>query len=536
MALTVARPGDGARFAGLDANDAPDAAGKATVLHSGAVKLLRQIEQAGNPDARITIRGAVIGKLLAHYADSYVGFQNGDTPRWVQCFWEQPQIANGWTSFQLTSDYTKHFDGRHSILKWEGGRGELSISEQVYIKGKEAWGKSGVIVRQMRHLPAGLYLGDLYDQSNSVIIPREATYLPAIAAFLFSDLFNEAVRQVDQKVNVTSATFVKVPFDLAYWQKVADEKYPSGLPEPYSDDPTQWLFHGHPAKAETGTALHVALARLCGYRWPAETDTQMRLSTEARVWIAKAASLPAADNDGLLCLPAAAGERPLAERLRAYLAAAFGTTWSDALERRLVAEADERFDKKAAKDGSLEAWLRHRAFRQHCKLFHDRPFLWQVWDGLKDGFSAFIHYHRLDQATLRKLTFTLLNDWLARAKAERNNLRVEKARELQQSLEAILEGEKPYDIFVRWKPLALQPLGWDPDLDDGVRMNIRPFMTAGILRDEPNIKWNKDRGTDVQSAPWYPVFNGERRNDHHTSLAEKRATRAAEGKSGEAAA
>lgn len=360
--------------------------------------------------------------------------------------------------------------------------------------------------------------------------------MPAIAAFLFSDLFNEAVRQVDQKVNVTSATFVKVPFDLAYWQKVADEKYPSGLPEPYSDDPTQWLFHGHPAKAETGTALHVALARLCGYRWPAETDTQMRLSTEARVWIAKAASLPAADNDGLLCLPAAAGERPLAERLRAYLAAAFGTTWSDALERRLVAEADERFDKKAAKDGSLEAWLRHRAFRQHCKLFHDRPFLWQVWDGLKDGFSAFIHYQRLDQATLRKLTFTLLNDWLARAKAERNNLRVEKARELQQSLEAILEGEKPYDIFVRWKPLALQPLGWDPDLDDGVRMNIRPFMTAGILRDEPNIKWNKDRGTDVQSAPWYPVFNGERRNDHHTSLAEKRATRAAEGKSGEAAA
>lgn len=143
VALTVARPGDGARFAGLDANDAPDAAGKATVLHSGAVKLLRQIEQAGNPDASITIRGAVIGKLLAHYADSYVGFQNGDTPRWVQCFWEQPQIANGWTSFQLTSDYTKHFDGRHSILKWEGGRGELSISEQVYIKGKEAWGKVG---------------------------------------------------------------------------------------------------------------------------------------------------------------------------------------------------------------------------------------------------------------------------------------------------------------------------------------------------------------------------------------------------------
>jgi hypothetical protein len=348
--------------------------------------------------------------------------------------------------------------------------------------------------------------------------------------------YAKQVRNIDQALKVTNTTLVKVPFDLAYWQKVAAEKYANGLPEPYSDDPTQWLFHGHPAQAETGTALHVALARLAGYCWPAESDTEMRLSAEARAWIAKAASRPAADNDGLLCLPAVAGERPLAERLRAFLTAAFGASWSDTLERRLVAEADKRFDRRTARDGSLEAWLRDRAFRQHCRLFHDRPFLWQVWDGLKDGFSVFIHYHRLDTATLSKLTFTLLNDWLARAKAEKNYLRIEKARELQQSLEAILEGEKPYDIFVRWKALAQQPLGWDPDLDDGVRMNIRPFMTAGILRDEPNIKWTKDRGKDVESAPWYPVFNGERINNHHTSLAEKRTARAAEGKSGEAAA
>ena len=262
----------------------------------------------------------------------------------------------------------------------------------------------------------------------------------------------------------------------------------------------------------------------------------MRLSNEARAWIAKAAELPACDNDGLLGIPAVAGEKPLADRLRAYLAAAFASEWSDALERRLVAEANEVLDKKDARDGSLETWVRDRAFRQHCALFGQRPFLWHISDGLKDGFSVFVHYHRFDQANLRKLTYTLLGDWLARANAENNALRYEKGRELQQKLEKILEGENPYDIYVRWKSLAQQPLGWEPDLDDGVRQNIRPFVMAGVLtRDLSKILKGKDRGKDVASAPWHDVFNGERRNDHHTTLAEKRAAREAAAKRVEAA-
>ena len=86
---------------------------------------------------------------------------------------------------------------------------------------------------------------------------------------------------------------------------------------------------------------------------------------------------------------------------------------------------------------------------------------------------------------------------------------------------------------MRWKPLKEQPIGWEPDLNDGVRMNIRPFLTigdvgkrdAGVLRDKPNIKWTKDRGKDVNSAPWYEDFQGERINDHHLTLTDKRAAR-----------
>lgn len=36
------------------------------------------------------------------------------------------------------------------------------------------------------------------------------------------------------------------------------------------------------------------------------------------------------------------------------------------------------------------------------------------------------------------------------------------APELQKKLEAIRDGEAPYDIYVRWKPLEKQPIGGSP--------------------------------------------------------------------------
>ena len=331
------------------------------------------------------------------------------------------------------------------------------------------------------------------------------------------------MRSIDQSLKVTAGTLVKVPFDLPHWQKIAAEKYPNGLPEPYSDDPTQWLFHGHPRHATPGTELHVALARLSGYRWPAETDSAMRLSPEARARIAEAATMPPQDDDGLLALVPVLGERPLADRLRAFCATAWGDAWTPATESGLIAAACDRANDKPPRQFTLEAWLRTHAARQHAKLFHDRPFLWWIGDGRADGFTAVVHYHRLTKTNLERLAYTVLGDWLARLGEDP---RAEKARELQAKLAQILEGESPHDIFVRWKPLHAQPLGWDPDLDDGVRLNIRPFIAAGILSHEPNVHYRTDRGKDVPSAPWFHKFGGERRNDHHTTLAERQAARA----------
>ena len=391
-ATTERAPANGTHYLALNADTGRDLAGKPKLMIEGPIRSLFQLEQVANPDSRISVHEAGAGDLLSKYADVYVGFQNGDTPRWIQHFWEHQTIGESWSLFQLTADNTAHFDGRDAALKWDFGKGELSQSEQARVQGVEAWGKRGVIVRQMRHLPAGLYMGDLYDQSNSVIIPKNRDDLAAIATFVMSPEFHDAVRRVDPSVAVTNATFVKVPFDISHWSKEASETYPNGLPEPYSNCPTQWLFHGHPADARLGTQILVALARLCGYRWPAETDSQMHLSQHARTWIKKAAELPPGDNDGLLGVGPVAGEKPLVDRLRAYLAVAFDSDWSDALERRLVAEADEAFDKKAARDGSLEAWVRDRAFRQHCMLFGQRPFLlrWFRFRGQGCGFAKLV--------------------------------------------------------------------------------------------------------------------------------------------------
>ena len=392
-----------------------------------------------------------------------------------------------------------------------------------------------------------------YDQSSAAIIPKSSEHLAAIWEYTKSDFFRVEIEKIDQKRNKTNGTFIKVPFDLEHWSKVAEEQYPNGLPQPYTNDPTQWIFHGHPCGSVIwddqakwtadgdlrvdDSVLQVAVARLLGHRWPAELDAYMELAAEQREWVQRSQVLDAyVDDDGIVCLPAVRGEKAADQRLEALLQAAYGDAWTTPLKNRLL---------EAVGSKSLSLWLRNKFFEQHCKLFQHRPFIWHIWDGLNDGFSALVNYHKLDKAGLERLIYTYLGDWIRTQQAGMANgedgaqERLLAAEALKRELEAILEGEAPYDIFVRWKSLAEQPIGWTPDLNDGVRLNIRPFLNArdigkkgaGILRWMPNIKWAKDRGKDVESAPWYTLGlqydegEGARINDHHLSLAEKQAAR-----------
>jgi len=546
LTLTHAKPATDQPLRGLDVSAPKSPGEKAVLLERGDVVEVSQAGQLGNPDALISMEAVFVGKLLSEYASALSGCSAGDAPRFNRSFWEVVFSGDGvWRFHHGTVIDTQNFGGQSEVIFWENERGSmwsfaqsvkhLNHAAQNWLRGKPNWNKPGVVVSQMGTLPVALYSGEIYDCNACAIVPNLPEHMAALWAFCETGVHGEAVRKVDQSLKVTPHNLLKVPFDLPHWQKVAAQRYPNGLPKPYSDDPTQWIFHGHPQPATD--PLQVATARLLGYRWPAETDDAMELSSEARAWVARCKDLDSlVDDDGILCLPAVRGEAAAVDRLRAMLVKAFGADWTAASEAKLLQDV-------GCEGLPLAQWLRDKFFEQHVARFQKRPFIWHVWDGHKDGFSALLNYHTLTRAKLQTLIHTYLGDWITQqrrtvdaggAQAGEATLKLAKAEALKVQLEAIAQGEKPFDIFVRWKHPAQQPIGWETDLNDGVRMNIRPFVEAGVLRiprAKLGIKWESDRGKDVASAPWFklgPTYGepeGTRINDHHLSLAEKQAAR-----------
>ena len=543
------RPSDQHRIAAIDIMEPQNAVGKAREIDRRDVEFVQQTEQLKNPSSTIVVEATSGEKLLAEDADSFTGVQTGDDRRYRMLFWEVVCPDEDWRYDQRTVGTALLYGGRQGVLRWEGDGNVLRQTPGAYIRGEAAWGKRGVAVSQMQTLPATLYDGDCWNMNCAVIIPKHAKDLPALWTFCCSDDFARKVRSINQALKVNPGYFLKVPADIRRWETVAAKKYPDGLPEPESDDPAQWLFHGRPE--ESTAPLHVGVTRLLRYRWPAELDDKMRLSKRARALVKRCDELGKfADDDGIVCIPSVRGEEPAADRLEALLAAA---GIEPAKVRELAGGAD------------LDDWLRNSFFEEHCKLFHDRPFIWHIWDGRKrDGFHALVNYHKLCEGggkgrkLLESLAYSYLGDWIIRQKdgLKRGDGgaddRLAAALELQNRLRLIVDGEPPFDIFVRWKPLAEQPVGWEPDINDGVRMNIRPFLAsdlpggrtgAGVLRYKPNIKRDKDGGKEPERPkseyPWFwgwdettedfmggKKFDGNRHNDCHYSINAKQIARA----------
>jgi len=551
------RPINSHNFVGIDVSSHLNIDSKKVGLLTDGINRLKQSKQLENPDARINF-SAHDGELLLKTCSGVHGFGSKDSPRFFRNIFEIKLIEPNWQLMSTTFKSSCHFGGKEQLVYWQNGNGilaELGRKGLAVPAGEKAWRRHGVGVCQMGTLPSTLHTGEIFDKNLAVVLPEKKEDLASVWCFCKSPEFNEAVRNIDQALKVTNSTLVKIPFDKIRWKRVASTQYPHGLPQPYSNTPTQWVFHGHPCESvvwdeetktttiselrEDDTVLQVAVSRLLGYRWPAELDTEMELAPEMREIIAQNKVFDGlVDDDGIVCIPAIRGEKPAVDRLEAILHAAYGDEWSATVLNNLL---------KSVKSRDLNIWLRDKFFEQHCKLFQHRPFIWHIWDGLPDGFSALVNYHQLDYKGLERLIYTYLDDWIStQIQLEKDGdegaeIRLAAARNLRKQLEDILVGEKGLDIFVRWKPLAEQSIGWNPDLNDGVRLNIRPFMKAkdvgkkdaGILRSKPNIHWKKDRGTDVASAPWYDLGleyggkQGDRINDHHLALAEKKTAKEA---------
>ncbi|MCC6192470.1 MAG: N-6 DNA methylase [Anaerolineales bacterium] len=475
-------------FVSLDASAADSPSAKAEALRSTVVHALSQTGQKSNPDARVTLEERSAAPLLSRYARTYQGIKTGDDPRYRRHFWEVGELGGRWRFYQGSVSQSVAYGGLDGVIDWQ-----QSGRNMARLQGKGAWNKAGVAISQMTGLGWSMYCGDIFDSNISPIIPNDPRDLKAIWAFCSSKEYRDAVQQIDKALKVTNSSLIKVPFDIGHWRKVAEDI--DSLPEAESFDPSQWIFKGMIDRASY--PLQVAVSRLLGFQWPNQKVDNLA---------------DYIDEDGLVCLPSVAGELPASERLRALLAAALGADW-------LNAKQDELLSSNGARAVSIADWLRDEFFRQHCALFHNRPFVWHIWDGHREGFSALVNYHRFGAALLDKLIYTYLGTWITDRRADLAagaagaEGRLVAALNLKEKLEAIRDGEPPYDIYVRWKPLQEQTIGWNPDLNDGVRLNVRPFVLADILRTKFRIHWNKSPGKNPDGS--------ERHNDLHYSVDQK---------------
>jgi hypothetical protein len=213
------KPSSGWQFAAIDAVKVKALDAKKVTLRADTLLPLSQEAQVRNPDSRITLSDGASGPLLSEYAIAPNGMHGGDSMRFRMAFWEIGSESDCWVRFQSPTDISAHYAGRVHIFYWPDG-GKLHIENaNARVQGQSAWGQLGVAVRVMRDLAVTLYTGESFDISCVPIVPRNKNHVLAVWCYCSSPEFYEQVRRIDQKLNVTNATMVKVPFDLARWQQ-----------------------------------------------------------------------------------------------------------------------------------------------------------------------------------------------------------------------------------------------------------------------------------------------------------------------------
>ena len=174
-----------------------------------------------------------------------------------------------------------------------------------------------------------------------------------------------------------------------------------------------------------------------------------------------------ADEDGILPLVEGTGELTLLERLRQRLEAAFSADIAFQLEDH----AGQVLGK------SVDRWLEGDFIQWHTKLYKRRPVIWHIASPRR-AFGTFIHYHKLDRDTLRKVRnvyLRALRDGLGRGLEQARSDEDYKAVD---RLETALD-----DMRVLDERLAgVIEAGYDPVIDDGVKANILPLQEAEMLR------------------------------------------------------
>ena len=213
-----------------------------------------------------------------------------------------------------------------------------------------------------------------------------------------------------------------------------------------------------------------------------------------------------ADADGLVPFAPLSGEMSLLDRVHEELTALFPGQNVNQIEVEIANELKRRV-KGYRPAASIGEWLENVYFDYHAGLYKKRPIVWHVASsqGAKGfAFGILCHYHRFDANRMAKLRAGYLREAIETFRREaalagregRTNERVERQAQLEEAqaldgeLQAVQEGhyegpeggDRDYRILTPWKSADERPAGWNPDIDDGVKINIAPLQKAGVLR------------------------------------------------------
>jgi len=237
------------------------------------------------------------------------------------------------------------------------------------------------------------------------------------------------------------------------------------------------------------------------------------------------------------------GERTLLERVRERIAEDFPGGKVQDIEREF----------EEIMETSLEKWLAGPFFKHHISQFKKRPIAWQIESmspiGVGRGrkakqapvFSCMVYYHKLDADLLHKIRtqyvwnlrdcFETELRTLEKAESPTHN-QIERILDLKRWIEELKDfdarlekvsqegfdcamlkdlANEPLDKWtsrdgkasppVTTEELIVQEKRYDPDLNDGVRVNVAPLQKSGLLSADVLAKKDLDKAISDR-AEW----------------------------------
>ena len=213
-----------------------------------------------------------------------------------------------------------------------------------------------------------------------------------------------------------------------------------------------------------------------------------------------------ADEDGVVPFAPLSGETGLLDRVHQELAMLFPEQNVNQVEVEIANELKRKVKGYKSAAGIGE-WLENAYFEYHAALYKKRPVIWHISSSQGSApfaFGVLCHYRKFDANRMAKLRSSYLRDAIETFRREaalagregraedRIDLqaRLEEAQALDRKLQAVQEGhhdgpeggDRDYRILTPWKSAEERPAGWEPDIDDGVKVNIAPLQKAGVLR------------------------------------------------------